>query len=216
MRSGMQNVAGLGALSLLLVAAVSQAQPRGADSSTNTGTSPATSPTDVSRSNTAAPAGDTGNLLDTTGPSSPSVSTTLQLPRDGVVRSNSPRFDPKKPNRDQNSNVEASPSTAGSPRLEVRSVPRTPTSRGRMAPPKSALANNPLADQADAFLTQKIRADLLSRDPAAIRGVSVTTVNGVVYLRGQVPTAADRDMVYGITRGHAETLPVRNELSVRR
>ena len=106
------------------------------------------------------------------------------------------------------------PTTA--PRFVRQAVPARQQQASHSAAASTIMVNTPQAAQADLFLTQKIRQDLLNRDPAAVRAVNIITTNGVVYLRGQVPTPADKDMVYGIARGHAQNLPVQNELSIRR
>lgn len=147
------------------------------------------------------PAGDTGTLTDTTGPSTPPTSTTITIPPRGTAPATTA------PGRNGSSAGAAAPGTTN----------RANSANGSTAGTATTAPGQPInmESYADAVLTRKIERDLLARDPVAVRDVTVQTRNGTVYLRGSVPSEAARDMVFGIARGYADELPVRNEITIR-
>jgi len=67
---------------------------------------------------------------------------------------------------------------------------------------------------ADLALVSRVRQALLDRDADIANRVQISASNGRVYLNGNLPTSADRDLVAGVARGSAGNLNIENELTV--
>ncbi|WP_244243962.1 BON domain-containing protein [Marilutibacter alkalisoli] len=53
----------------------------------------------------------------------------------------------------------------------------------------------------DAWITTKVKTELLANDETTGTGINVETVNGVVHLSGEVPSQAEFDRADEIARG---------------
>jgi osmotically-inducible protein OsmY len=91
------------------------------------------------------------------------------------------------------------------PNAPVSTIPSGAGARYQVQPPMQG---------ADLALANRVRAALLARDSAIANRVQVSALNGMVYLNGNLPTSADRDLVAGVARGSAGNLNIENELTV--
>ncbi|TWI05757.1 hyperosmotically inducible protein [Luteimonas cucumeris] len=73
-----------------------------------------------------------------------------------------------------------------------------------------AQANEPVTD---AWITTKVKADLLATDGVAGTDINVDTQNGVVTLRGTVKSQAEADRAAEIARGIEGVTRVDSQLS---
>ncbi len=90
--------------------------------------------------------------------------------------------------------------------------------RPATVPTQEVTAQDQSTRPADEEVTRTIRQELMKKDfSVAAKNVTIITTNGVVTLKGNVPTAQEKKSIYEIARKVAgQTLTVHNELAVNR
>jgi hyperosmotically inducible protein len=80
---------------------------------------------------------------------------------------------------------------------------------------KAAKAANEVGDMAnDAWITSKIKAQMMGNDGVHASGINVDTADGVVTLRGNVRTEAERQKALSIARTTRGVVKVADQLSI--